>query len=134
MGRMAGPPHVDTRSVLFTDLAGSTELRARLGERRADELRRLHDRMLTASVGAHRGTVIKGLGDGILASFTSGVDAVAAAVKIQQSIERHRRAHPEDLLSIRVGISAGDVSVEDGDLFGTPVVEASRLCNAATPG
>lgn len=131
---MSRPAHLDTRSVLFTDLVGSTELRSRLGDRRADELRRDHDGLLASTVHAHQGTVIKGLGDGILASFRSGADAVAAAVAIQQAIERLRRTDPESTLSVRVGISAGDVSVEDGDLFGTPVVEASRLCAVAIGG
>lgn len=57
-----------TATVLFTDLVGSTELRSRLGERDADELRRSHDRLLIAAVTAHGGQVVKGVGDGIMAT------------------------------------------------------------------
>src|SRR4029077_5356506 len=84
--------------------------------------------------GAHRGTVVKGLGDGIMASFASAADAVTAAVTMQQAIEQHNRRTPEQTLALRVGVSVGDVSWENGDCFGTPVIEASRLCAVANGG
>src|SRR5262245_41731693 len=123
-----------TATVLFTDLVGSTELRSRLGDVAADALRRAHDALLADAVGTHRGTVVKHLGDGIMASFTSAADALTAAVTIQQVINRHNRRAPEQTLSVRVGISGGDVTWENGDCFGAPVIEASRLCAAANGG
>ena len=123
---------IDTLSVLFTDLVGSTESRARLGEDAADRLRRTHDELLTHAVTRCGGSVVKGLGDGILATFASAADAVAAAVAIQQAADSHGRRNPDQLLSVRVGVSVGDVSVEEQDVFGAPVVEASRLCASAT--
>ena len=120
-----------TATILATDLAGSTELRIRLGEERVDQVRRAHDQLLRHVVEAEGGTVIKGLGDGILAMFASASNAVSAAVAIEQAAYAHNRAAPEAPFTIRIGLSAGDVSLEDGDCFGTPVVEASRLCAAA---
>jgi class 3 adenylate cyclase/tetratricopeptide (TPR) repeat protein len=118
--------------VLFTDLVGSTELRARLGEETAEELRRTHDRLLTQIVEANSGRVVKGLGDGIMATFAGASDAVAAAVTIQQAIDRHNRsAKSPAAVEVRIGISAGDVTTEDDDVHGTPVIEAARLCAAA---
>ncbi len=125
---------VGTRSVLFTDLVGSTELRVQLGEEAADNLRRAHDALLAEAVTAHGGTVVKGLGDGIMASFDSAADGVAAAVAAQQAVAAHSRRHPDQAFSVRVGLSIGDVSTEAGDVFGVPVVEASRLCASATGG
>ena len=124
----------EMRSVLFTDLVASTELRVRLGEEQAEDLRRTHDRLLLEAVTAHGGEVVKGLGDGILATFTSASDAVAAAVAIQQAADLHGRRSPDEAFTLRVGISVGDVTVETGDVFGVPVVEASRLCEAANGG
>ena len=121
-----------TATILVTDLVGSTELRVRLGEERADLLRRTHDDLLRTAVDAEGGTLVKGLGDGVLAMFAGAADAVAAAVAIQQAAYAHNREAPDEPLDIRIGLSAGDVSVEDGDCFGTPVVEASRLCAVAT--
>ncbi|HEV3365310.1 MAG TPA: adenylate/guanylate cyclase domain-containing protein, partial [Acidimicrobiia bacterium] len=121
--------------VLFTDLVGSTELRGRLGEEAAEELRRRHDRLLTEAVEGHSGRVVKGLGDGIMATFAGASDAVAAAVAIQQAVERlSRSGKAAGPLSVRVGMSAGDVTFEDHDVHGTPVIEASRFCGAAVGG
>jgi class 3 adenylate cyclase len=123
-----------TATILVTDVVGSTELRVQLGEERADELRRAHDELLRVAVENAGGTVIKGLGDGILALFSGAASAVAAAVAMQQAVYAYSRRSLDAPLSIRIGLSAGDVSLETGDCFGTPVVEASRLCAAANPG
>ncbi|MEP6651126.1 MAG: AAA family ATPase [Lapillicoccus sp.] len=125
---------IGTRSVLFTDLVGSTELRVRLGEDAADTMRRAHDRLLTEAIKAHGGTVVKGLGDGLMATFESAADVVAGAVAAQQAVEQHRRRAPEQAFAVRVGASIGDVSTEREDVFGVPVVEASRLCAMARGG
>ncbi len=120
--------------MVFTDLVGSTELRVRLGEAVADELRRTHDALLAEAIASHGGTVVKGLGDGIMATFDSATQAVGGAVAVQQAAELHGRRHPEHAFGIRVGMSIGDVSAEGGDVFGVPVVEASRLCAIAAAG
>ncbi|MGH8972258.1 MAG: ATP-binding protein [Acidimicrobiia bacterium] len=124
-----------TATVLFTDLVESTRLRSQLGEQAAEELRRHHDRVLADAVEAHGGRVVKGLGDGIMASFAGASDAVAAAVAMQQAIDRlNRPAAPGVELAIRIGLSAGDLTLEGGDLHGRPVIEAARLCAAAEGG
>ena len=122
-----------TAIVMFTDLVGSTELRSRLGEDAAETLRRQHDALVTDAVHANRGIVVKNLGDGFMATFAGAFDAVSSAVAIQQAIERHGRSSTA-ALAVRIGISAGDVVVEKDDCFGTPVIEASRLCGAAQGG
>ena len=122
-----------TATILVTDLVDSTALRARVGEERADELRRQHDRLLSEVAEGNGGTVVKGLGDGLLVSFAGAAEAVDAAVVMQQAVDTLGRREEEDL-SIRIGLSAGDVSFEEGDSFGTPVVEAARLCAAAAGG
>ena len=81
-----------TAIVLFTDLVGSTELRVRLGEDAAEEIRRNHDRLVADAVEGNRGRVIKNLGDGVMAAFAGASDAVAAAVRIQQTLDRHKGA------------------------------------------
>jgi class 3 adenylate cyclase len=126
----------DTRTVtiLVTDLVASTEQRAGLGEEQAELLRRLHDRQLRSAVEAAGGRVVKSTGDGVLASFDGAADGLEAATAIQRAIARHNRRHPQQALTVRIGVSAGDVVVEDGDVFGAPVIEASRLCTAAAGG
>jgi class 3 adenylate cyclase/tetratricopeptide (TPR) repeat protein len=132
------PPFAVGRStviVLFTDQVGSTRLRSSVGEERAEEIRRRHDRLVTEAIEGNRGRVVKHLGDGMMANFAGASDATAAAVGIQQGLDRHNRSAPRgERLEVRVGLSAGDVAVEDGDCFGTPVIEAARLCAAARGG
>ncbi len=122
-----------TATILVSDLVGSTELRSHLGEERAEVVRREHDRSLIDAAEANGGTVVKGLGDGVLVMFAGAAEAVAAGVAMQRAVDLHARNERLEL-AIRVGISAGDVTLEDGDCFGTPVVEASRLCGAAEGG
>ncbi|MFN0026428.1 MAG: ATP-binding protein [Acidimicrobiales bacterium] len=124
-----------TATIVFTDLVGSTALRTALGEERADELRRVHDALLTEKITTNGGRVVKGGGDGLLAAFDSASAALTACVHIQQGVEAHnRRIDRLAELSVRIGVSAGDVSWEHGDCFGTPVVEAARLEAAAGGG
>src|SRR4029453_4246837 len=87
------------------------------------------------AVDDHSGTLVKKLGDGILASFGASADAVAAASDIQRAIERaNRRVDDARRLAVRDGVSAGDVMWEDGDCHGTPVVTAARLCDRSVGG
>ncbi len=122
-----------TATVMFTDLVGSTALRSRMGEEGADELRRSHDTALSGVVVQHSGAVIKGGGDGLLCTFDSASDALSAAVGMQLSIVELGRSLRLDL-KLRIGLSVGDVTIEDDDCFGMPVVEAARLEASARPG
>ncbi len=117
-------------TVLFTDLVDSTAMRSRLGDDRADAVRREHDQLLTTVINEHRGVVVKGTGDGLMAVFHAPSEAVAAATGINQTIARRNRRAREPLV-LRMGMSMGEVAVEDDDVFGTPVVEAARLCGKA---
>ncbi len=63
----------------------------------------------------------------------SAIAALDCAVGMQQAIERHNRKAQRPL-SIRIGISVGDVTMEDGDYYGECAVEAARLCAAAQGG
>ena len=128
-----GAARAGTVTVLFTDLVGSTELRRTLGDDRADALRHEHDALVRAAIEEHHGTEVKSTGDGVMAVFASAGEAVAGAAAMQRAIDRFNRraANP---LGVRIGVSAGDVSWEGDDCFGTAVVEARRLCDAADEG
>ncbi len=70
-----------------------------------------------------------------MVSYTGAADALTGAATMQRAVERHnRRLADGQTIAMRIGISAGDASFEDGDWFGTPVVEAARLCAAAAGG
>lgn len=124
---MAG---VRTLTVLVADVVASTELFGRLGVDRADTARRAAFTAFDAAVVSGDGVLIKTMGDGCLASFGSSADAVTAAVVLQQTVAGlAERKIPG--LGLRVGVAVGDITEEDGDVFGPAVVTASRLCSAA---
>jgi class 3 adenylate cyclase/tetratricopeptide (TPR) repeat protein len=120
-------------AILFTDLVGSTEASSRLGEPRAEEFRQAHFALLREGIRDHGGAEVKNLGDGLMVAFPAASDAVACAVAMQQALARHNRRGGE-VMAIRVGVAVGEATEEDGDYFGTPVVEASRLCSHAEGG
>ncbi len=122
-----------TVSVLFTDLVGSTDLMAHLGPAEADELRKRHFEALRRALAVHRGTEVKNLGDGLMAVFESAADGLACSVTMQRLNASEAWLRDRDV-AMRVAMSAGEATVEAGDYFGPPVVEASRLCAAAEPG
>jgi class 3 adenylate cyclase len=122
-----------TWTIVFTDLVGSTIQRVRIGDAAADALRRQHDRLVVDATVQRGGEVVKGMGDGSMLAFAGAGDAVAAAVAIQQRVERRNRSAAESF-QLRIGIAIGDVSHEDADLFGMAVVEAGRLCSIAGAG
>jgi class 3 adenylate cyclase/tetratricopeptide (TPR) repeat protein len=124
---------VETVTVLITDLVGSTGLMSRIGPRAADELRQEHFALLRGAIEESRGREVKTTGDGVIAAFDSASQAVSCAVVMQQRVERSNGKSEEQLL-IKIGISLGDATASDGDYFGMPVIEASRLCDHAQGG
>ena len=122
-----------TTSVVFTDLVGSTELAARLGPVAAEEVRSIHFGLLRDAVAATGGSEVKNLGDGLMVVYPSLGGALDGAVAMQQNVELHNRKATEPL-AVRIGLSSGDATEEDGDYFGEPVVEAARLCAKADGG
>src|SRR3954465_3532921 len=114
-------------AVLFTDMVGSTALASSLSPQAADELRREHFSILRQAGGEGGGTEVKHLGDGLMVVFASTSAALSCAVAMQQGVERDNRSR-ERAVGLRVGLSGGEVTREDDDYFGDPVIEAARLC------
>lgn len=125
---------LSTVSILFCDLVGSTDLMTRVGDVANDDIRRACFAAWRGALADHRGTEVKAQGDGLMACFPSAVESVECGAALQAATARLDRERPELGLSLRVGISAGDASFDDGDWYGTPVVEAARLCDVAEPG
>ena len=118
-----------TVAVLFCDVVGSTERLTRLGDEAGDDFRRRFFSDLRQCVTDNGGVEVKNLGDGLMVVFErSAIDAIRCADQMHDAAERFDRVDP---VLLRVGISVGEVAHEDLDWFGTPVVEAARLCAVA---
>ena len=139
MGGMAnhrpGEPYVETafRSILFTDIEGSTSLTQQLGDARAMTVLRGHDQIVRDALQRNAGSEVKHTGDGLMAAFRSVAGAIETAIEIQRRLIESEAAGTSPL-RVRVGISAGEPVAEGDDLFGAAVQLAARLCQRATPG
>src|SRR5262245_37192632 len=118
---------------MFTDVVMSSELLAKVGGDGYAELFRDHVSLVRRPIEARGGQITKLLGDGVLATFDSAYDGVQAAVAVQQDVEfaMRRGGLP---IRVRIGLSVGEVVPEVGDLFGSALIVARRLCDAAGPG
>src|SRR5271167_1191066 len=120
-------------AVLMTDLVGSTAMADRVGPEAAEELRQEHFGLLRGALERAAGREVKNLGDGLMVVFDSAAQSLACAVQMQQAVEARNRG-AEEQLDVRIGVSVGDATAEDGDYFGEPVVESARLCARAEGG
>ena len=121
-------------TILFTDMASSTALTRRLGDAKAQEVRRSHNDIVRAALAANGGSEIKHTGDGIMASFPTASSAIESAIAIQRGVEAHKQAHPDSPLAVYIGLNAGEPIAEERDLYGTSVDLAARMCEHAEPG
>jgi class 3 adenylate cyclase len=138
LGRVQDPPSAKTmplddsafRAIMFTDMVGSTEMTARLGDTMAVELLRAHDAIIRRSLEQHGGSEVKHLGDGIMASFDDVPASVVCAITIQRDFASYNEKSKNPIL-VRIGIHAGEPVEESDDLFGSAVQMAARICDIA---
>ena len=114
-------------AIMFTDIVGYTSLMGR-DEQKAFELLEKNRQIQKPIIEQYNGKWVKELGDGVMASFTTVSDAVAAAIKIQQTVNAAKE------FQLRIGIHLGEVVFEDSDVFGDGVNIASRIQAIANPG
>ena len=126
-------PAGGVHTILFTDVEGSTALTQRLGDAKARDLLREHERMVREALKAHSGSEVKTMGDGFMASFSSATKGLECAMAMQRAFAEHNESAQEPIL-VRVGLNAGEPIAEDDDLFGTAVNEAARITATAKGG
>ena len=112
-------------TVLFTGLSGPATRAGRGGGDAADAERRRHFAVLREAIAEHDGREVRATGEGLMVAFASAVAAVRCAVAMQRASAAGE---------LRIGIDAGEPLADGDDLYGAPVVVASRLCDAASAG
>jgi len=121
------------RTILFTDIVGSTSLTRKLGDEAAMELLAVHDQIVRDALVDLGGREVKHLGDGIMASFVSAAGAVKCATRVQREVAKHGREKQDRSFKVRAGVAAGEPVEHHNDLFGCTVQLAARLCSHAQP-
>lgn len=130
-----GAPSTATafRTILFTDLVGSTSMTQRLGDAAAMDVLRAHDHMVRDALERSGGSEVKHTGDGIMASFASASSAIECAITIQRAFAANNE-RTDIPIEVSIGVSAGEPVTEADDLFGTAVQLAARACGVAPAG
>lgn len=144
-----GLPIVDTRepqaagaplkrklaAILMADVVGYSRLMHGDERETLAAFKRHLKETVEPAMARHEGRLVKTSGDGLLAEFRSVVEALSCAVEMQREIAERNAGTPESRrLEFRVGITLGDVVLEDGDIFGDGVILAARLESLAQPG
>ena len=115
-------------TVLFTDIVGSTERAAELGDRSWRALLERHDALAREQVERHRGRFVKSLGDGMLATFDGPSRAISSAIAIRDAVGKLN-------LDIRAGMHTGECELLAGDDVGGLAVHiGARISGLARPG
>jgi adenylate cyclase len=125
--------NVRNLALLFADVSGSTTLYEKLGDRAALAAVESAIDIMKRSVAAYRGTVVKTIGDEVMAAFPDADAALQAASDMQNRIT----ALPplgDVRLAIRIGFHVGEVLEENGDFFGDAVNTAARMAGFAKGG
>ena len=121
--------------VLCADVLGYSRLMGIDEEGTLAALRGVRGDLVDPQIAAHRGRIVRTMGDGLLVEFNSVVDAVRCAIAIQRGMPEHSADMPEERrIRFRIAINMGDV-VSDGDLiYGDGVAIASHMESLAEPG
>jgi adenylate cyclase len=122
-------------AILAADVAGYSRLMGANEEGTHERLKAHFGQLVEPKIKEHRGRTVKNTGDGLLAEFSSVVDAVRCAVEVQREmIDREPDVPEERRIRFRIGVNLGDVIVEEHDIFGDGVNVAARLEGLAEPG
>ena len=122
-------------AILAADVAGYSRLMELDEAGTFERLKTRRTELVEPAIAAHRGSIFKLMGDGLLAEFASVVDAVECAVDIQRGMAKRNADLLEDQrIDVRIGVNLGEVIVEGADRHGEGVNIAARLEQLAEPG
>jgi class 3 adenylate cyclase len=114
-------------TVLFTDIVGSTERAAELGDYRWRETLDAHDRLAERQLARYRGTLVKATGDGLVATFDGPARAIRCALALRDGLRSIG-------VEIRGGLHCGEIERRGPDVSGLAVHIAARVQAVARPG
>jgi adenylate cyclase len=122
-------------AILAADVAGYSRLMGADEEGTHERLKAHLGELVNPKIAEHRGRIVKNTGDGLLAEFSSVVDAVRCAADVQRGmLDRELEVPEERRIRFRIGVNLGDVMVDEHDIFGDGVNIAVRLEALAEPG
>jgi len=122
-------------AILAADVVGFSRLMERDEADTLARLKALRRELVQPRIAAHKGRIVKLMGDGLLADFPSAVEAVRCAAGIQEAMTEREAGQPDERrIKLRIGVNIGDIIVERSDIYGDGVNVAARLEGLAEPG
>ena len=127
-------PDRELAAVMITDIVGfSTEMED--NEEHTYSKLLIHNEIIRRNISRNKGDEIKTIGDAFLVRFKSAVDAVKAAINIQNEFMKYNKERKKiDHILIRIGIHIGDILIKDNDVFGNGINVVSKIGPLAEPG
>jgi class 3 adenylate cyclase/CHAT domain-containing protein/tetratricopeptide (TPR) repeat protein len=119
-------------TILFTDICGYTEFTEKRGDLSSRVMLQKHNDIVLPMVAKYDGSVVKTIGDAVMATFPSPLAAVKAASDIQRGLLQHNiNAGTGDKIHVKIGINTGAALMDGGDVFGDAVNVAARIQSKA---
>jgi class 3 adenylate cyclase len=125
--RVSPAPDRVLATVLFTDIVGSTDRAASLGDKAWRDLLEAHNTVVRSQLSRFRGVEVSTAGDGFLATFDGPARAIRCASEIGRLVKDHG-------LGVRAGVHTGEVERVDDDVAGIAVHIGARIAGLAGPG
>jgi class 3 adenylate cyclase len=114
-------------TVLFTDIVGSTEAAAALGDKRWKEILAMHNLVSSRQLSRYQGRLVNTTGDGVVATFDGPARAIRAALAIRDAVRGLG-------IEVRAGLHTGEIEMVGADIGGLGVHIAARVMDLAPPG
>jgi class 3 adenylate cyclase len=122
-------------AIVFADVVGSTRIYETMGDQLAREMVSTCIEVMRAATDSHSGTVIKTMGDEVMATFPTSDDALNAAAQMQRQITANAALQVDGQpVALRIGCHFGPVVLESRDVFGATVHTANRMTSQAKSG
>ena len=123
-----------TVTLMFSDMEGFTQMTERLGDLRARDVVRDHNRIVREQFQAHGGYEVELQGDGFLVAFSSARRGLLCATAIQRAFAAYNAGHGDEPIRVRIGLHTGEALKDADKFFGRTVILASRIAGEARGG
>jgi class 3 adenylate cyclase len=123
-----------TVTILFSDIAGYTEMTERLGDLKARDVLYDYNQLVREQLATHGGFEVKSQGDGFMIAFAGASRALRCSMAIQRAFDDYSMKHPDAPIRVHIGLHTGEAIREADDFLGRTVIIASRIASTAKGG
>jgi class 3 adenylate cyclase len=120
-----------TVTLMFSDMHDYTGMMERLGDHKALRIVEDHNTIVRTQCEAHGGFEVELRGDGFLVAFPTPQAGVRCGIALQREFERYSLRHPEQPISVRIGLHTGEAIRDADKFFGKTVIHAFRVADLA---